>query len=81
MWASRAFPDWIDHLAQVSAPVIGIVLNEVSESRRYGPYRGRYGRYGYGRYSRYSRYAKYAKYGDSTSAPPATTPGKPFELK
>jgi len=71
----------LDRLAQVSAPVIGIVLNEVSESRRYGPYRGRYGRYGYGRYSRYSRYAKYAKYGDSTSAPPATTPGKPFELK
>ena len=71
----------LDRLAQVSAPVIGIVLNEVSESRRYGPYRGRYGRYGYGRYSRYSRYAKYAKYGDVTSAPPATDPGRPFEVK
>lgn len=71
----------LDRLAQVSAPVIGIVLNEVSESRRYGPYRGRYGRYGYGRYSRYSRYAKYAKYGDVPSAPPATNPGRPFEAK
>lgn len=55
----------LDRLAQVNAPVIGIVLNEVSESRRYGPYRGRYGRYGrygYGRYSRYSRYSRYTKY-------------------
>lgn len=55
----------LDRLAQVNAPVIGIVLNEISEQRRYGPYRyryGRYGRYGYGRYSRYSRYSKYEKY-------------------
>lgn len=52
----------LDRLAQVNAPVVGIVLNEVSESRRYGPYRGRYGRYGRYGYGRYSRYAKYAKY-------------------
>lgn len=55
----------LDRLAQVNSPVIGIVLNEISEQRRYGPYRyryGRYGRYGYGRYSRYSRYSKYEKY-------------------
>jgi len=54
----------LDRLAQVNSPVIGIVLNESSEQRRYGPYRhryGRYGRYGYGRYSRYSKYEKYAK--------------------
>ncbi|MBU3701264.1 MAG: polysaccharide biosynthesis tyrosine autokinase [Acidimicrobiia bacterium] len=59
----------LDRLAQVNAPIIGIVLNEVSESRRYGPYRGRYGRYGrygYGRYSRYTKYEKYAK--DSKSS-------------
>ncbi len=71
----------LDRLAQVNSPVIGIVLNEVSESRRYGPYRGRYGRYGYGRYSRYSRYAKYTRYGDISSAAPAASPGRPSEAK